>query len=153
MYQPQELLKGSLCLPCYRNQKGMYLTCAFIQHPSHLACRLIALDKHPGVRPIVIGDTAHRIIAKAVLSIIGPDIQDVSGCQQLYVVGRSQGSRVPSMLQDLPLNPKTVLLIDATVTWPIEQPKKLLVGVTHYRQFLVLLPGEGKAYTGYVVGG
>ena len=34
-----------------------------------LACRLIALNKHPGVRPIVIGDTAHWIIAKAVLSI------------------------------------------------------------------------------------
>ena len=36
-----------------------------------LACRLIALDKHPGVRPINVGDAAHRIIAKAVLSIIG----------------------------------------------------------------------------------
>lgn len=48
-----------------------------------LACRLIALDKHPGVCPIGIGDTARRIIAKAVLSIIGPDIQDASGCQQM----------------------------------------------------------------------
>ena len=36
-----------------------------------LACRLIALDKHPGVRPIGVGDAAHRIIAKAVLSIVG----------------------------------------------------------------------------------
>ena len=48
-----------------------------------LACRLIALDKNPGIRPIGIGDTARRIIAKALLSIVGPDIQDASGCQQL----------------------------------------------------------------------
>jgi len=50
---------------------------------SFLACRLIALDKHPGVRPIGIGDTARRIIAKAILSIARPDVQDASGCLQL----------------------------------------------------------------------
>ena len=48
-----------------------------------LACRLIALDKHPGVSPIGVGDTARQIIATAVLSIVGPDIQDASGCLQM----------------------------------------------------------------------
>ena len=48
-----------------------------------LACRLIALDKHPGVRPIGIGDTACQIISKAVLTIAAPDIQDASGCLQM----------------------------------------------------------------------
>ena len=48
-----------------------------------LAYRFIALDKHPGVRPIGVVDTARRIISKAVLAIVGPDIQDASGCQQL----------------------------------------------------------------------
>jgi len=48
-----------------------------------LACRLIALDKDPGVRPIGIGDTARRIIAKALLALVGPDIQEASGCQQM----------------------------------------------------------------------
>ena len=48
-----------------------------------LACRLIALDKNPGVRPIGIGDTARRIIAKAILFIARPDVQDTSGCLQL----------------------------------------------------------------------
>ena len=48
-----------------------------------LACRLIALDKNPGVRPIGIGDTARRIIAKAILTLARPDVQNTSGCLQL----------------------------------------------------------------------
>ena len=39
--------------------------------------------KKPGVRPIGIGDTARRIIAKAVLSVAKPDIQEASGCLQM----------------------------------------------------------------------
>ena len=48
-----------------------------------MACRLIALDKNPGVRPIGIGDTARRIIAKAILNITRQDIQEVAGSAQL----------------------------------------------------------------------
>ncbi|ETW95667.1 MAG: hypothetical protein ETSY2_47825 [Candidatus Entotheonella gemina] len=48
-----------------------------------LACRLIALNKNPGARPIGIGDTARRIIAKAVLFIAASDIQNAAGCLQL----------------------------------------------------------------------
>ena len=47
------------------------------------ACRLIALDKNPGVRPIGIGDTARRIIAKATLSVIRVDVQEAAGSMQL----------------------------------------------------------------------
>ena len=49
----------------------------------HMACRLIALDKNPGVCPIGIGDTARRIIAKAILNITRQDIQEVAGSVQL----------------------------------------------------------------------
>jgi len=38
-----------------------------------VSCTLIALDRSPG--PIGVGEVARRIIAKAVLSIISPDIQ------------------------------------------------------------------------------
>ena len=48
-----------------------------------LACRLIALNKQPGVRPIGIGDTARHIITKAVLHTLCPDIQAATGCIQL----------------------------------------------------------------------
>ena len=61
--------------------------CSSYVDPTHikllLASRLIALDKNPGVRPIGIGDTARRIITKAVLTIISTDIQEATGCRQL----------------------------------------------------------------------
>ena len=48
-----------------------------------VSCRLIALDKNPGVHPIGVGEVVRCIIAKAVLSIIGPDIQRAAGPLQL----------------------------------------------------------------------
>ena len=44
---------------------------------SLVACRLIVLDKNPGVHPIGVGEVVRRIITKAILhvSIIGSDIQ------------------------------------------------------------------------------
>ena len=45
-----------------------------------LASRFIAIDKNPGVRPIGIGNTARRIIAKGLLKGY---IQEAGGCQQL----------------------------------------------------------------------
>lgn len=48
-----------------------------------LACRLIALNRNPGVRPIGIGDTARRIIAKATLTVTKWDIQEAVGSMQL----------------------------------------------------------------------
>ena len=48
-----------------------------------LACRLIALDKNPGVRPIGICEVTRHIISKAVLSILRVDIQEAAGSIQL----------------------------------------------------------------------
>ncbi len=46
-----------------------------------MACRLIAFDKKPGVRPIGIGDTSRRIIAKAILRVTRQDIQELCAGQ------------------------------------------------------------------------
>ena len=50
---------------------------------SLLACRLIELDKCPGVRPIGVCETHRRIIAKAVLLTTRGDLQDAAGPRQL----------------------------------------------------------------------
>ena len=55
-----------------------------------LNCRLIALDKNPGVRPIGIGETSRRIIAKAVLQVVKQDILDAAGCLQ-WCAGQRAG--------------------------------------------------------------
>ncbi len=52
-----------------------------------LACRLIALDKCPGVRPIGIGDTSLRIMAKAILHVFRNDVQEAAGSRQLRMCG------------------------------------------------------------------
>ena len=44
-----------------------------------LACRLIPLDKSPGVRPIGIGEVPRRIISKAVLWMFSTDIESAAG--------------------------------------------------------------------------
>ena len=81
-----------------------------------LACRLIALDKNPGVRPIGICEVPRRIIAKAVLSVIKDDIQDAAGCKQLCA-GQLAGieAAIHTMHQSFS-SPDTeaVMLVDAS---------------------------------------
>jgi len=50
---------------------------------AYTACRLIPLDKCPGVRPIGIGEVARRIIGKAVMTTVKKDLQDAVGSLQL----------------------------------------------------------------------
>ena len=50
-----------------------------------LACRLIPLDKDPGLRPIGIGEVLRRIIGKMVVKVLKPDLQDAAGELQMCV--------------------------------------------------------------------
>ena len=50
---------------------------------AYTACRLIPLDKCPGVRPIGIGEVARRIIGKAVMKTTKQDLQRAVGSLQL----------------------------------------------------------------------
>ena len=48
-----------------------------------VACRLIALNKCPGVRPIGVGEVVRRIIGKAVLTTLKMEILEAAGPLQL----------------------------------------------------------------------
>ena len=50
---------------------------------AYTSCRLIPLDKDPGVRPIGIGEVLRRIIGKTVINTIKPDILSSAGSLQL----------------------------------------------------------------------
>ena len=58
-----------------------------------MACRLIPLDKSPGVRPIGIGEVLRRIIGKAVMTIVKPDILAATGYSQLCA-GQEAGCEI-----------------------------------------------------------
>jgi len=81
-----------------------------------VSCRLIALDKCPGVRPIGVGETVRRIIAKAVLSVLKEDIWEAAGSSQLCAGQLSGREAAVHSVQTLFGSPDTeaVLLVDAT---------------------------------------
>ena len=58
------------------------------------------LKKNPGVRPIGIGDTARRIIAKAVLSIVRADIQEGIGDTARRIIAKAVLSIVRADIQE-----------------------------------------------------
>ena len=81
-----------------------------------LASRLVALDKQPGVRPIAIGDTARRIIAEAVLTVVGSDVQEATGCWQMcggQISGIEAAVHAARSAFELEEN-EAILLVDAT---------------------------------------
>ena len=49
------------------------------------ACRLIPLDKDPGLRPIGIGEVLRRIMGKMVVHVLKPDLQEGAGELQMCV--------------------------------------------------------------------
>ncbi len=81
-----------------------------------LACRLVALDKCPGVRPIGIGDTSRRIMSKAILRVLKGEIQEATGSKQLCT---GQISGVEAAIHSarecfLKEESEAVLLVDAS---------------------------------------
>ena len=94
--------------------------CTTLIHPEGLsafvACRLIPLDKCPGMRPIGVGEVPRRILAKAVLRIVGRDVEEAAG--PLQVCAGQDGGCEPAVhaMRRIFHHPDTegVLLVDAT---------------------------------------
>ena len=80
------------------------------------ACRLIALNKCPGVRPIGVCEVIQRIISKAILSIIKTDIQEAAGTLQLCAGQEAGCEAAVHALRKIFLNENTegALLVDAS---------------------------------------
>ena len=81
-----------------------------------LACRLIALDKNPGVRPIGICEVPRRIIAKAVLAVTRSDLLENAGLLQLCAGQKAGVESAIHAMQQCFEEPQTegVLLVDAS---------------------------------------
>ena len=56
-----------------------------------IACRLIPLDKSPGVRPIGVGEVLRRIIGKSLMYVVTSDVCSAAGSLQLCA-GQPAGS-------------------------------------------------------------
>ena len=81
-----------------------------------IACRLIALDKSPGVRPIGVGEVLRRLIAKVVLKVAHEDIKKITGSHQLCAGHEAAcDSSVHAITKVFELeNTEAVLLVDAS---------------------------------------
>ena len=81
-----------------------------------VACRLIPLNKNPGVRPIGVCETVRWIIGKTVLAVIKSEILSATGALQLCA-GQNAGCEAAiHALNSLYLDDSTeaILLVDAT---------------------------------------
>ena len=80
------------------------------------ACRLIALDKKPGVRPIGIGETIRRIVNKAIALALRDDIQDAAGALQVCAGQLSGCEAAVHAMHKIFESPETeaAILVDAS---------------------------------------
>ena len=92
---------------CYVDPSGLS---AFV------ACRLIALDKCPGVRPIGIGETARRLIGRTIARVLNDDIQAAAGPLQLCAGHQSGCESAVHVMQQVfaPSETEAIILVDAT---------------------------------------
>ena len=107
-----------------------------------MACQLIALDKRPSVRPIGIGETVRRIIANAVLCVIGEDVQFAAGSLQLCAGQPSGGEAAVHAMREAFNDDVTggMLQIDATNAFNslgfVQHPASLSIIFHHSNKYL-----------------
>ena len=100
---------------------------------AYTACRLIPLDKNPGVRPIGIGEVLRRIIGKSIISVIRPDIVESAGNLQLCA-GQPAGCEAAAhAMEEIFQEERTdaILLIDASNAFNALNRKVMLHNIKH----------------------
>ena len=91
------------------------------------ACRLILLDKCPGVRPIGVGEVLRRIIGRTIVSCIHTDLKKLVGNQQLCMGQRGGIEHAIHSLRTNFHENEAVFLIDATNAFSLLN-RKLALG-------------------------
>lgn len=81
-----------------------------------IACRLIPLDKQPGVRPIGICEVMRRIVGKTIMKVVGPDVREAVGPLQLCAGLNAGCEAAVHAMNDIFQDGSTegVLLVDAS---------------------------------------
>ena len=84
--------------------------------PGFVACRLVPLDKDPGVRPIGIGEVPRRIIAKSIFKVVGNDVQEAAGPLQACAGHEARCEAAIHAMREIMSSDETqaVLLVDAS---------------------------------------
>lgn len=83
---------------------------------AYVACRLIPLNKDPGVRPIGVGEVPRRIVAKAILKAIGEDVKSAAGALQTcagHEAGCEAAIHAMKEIESMD-DTEAMLLVDAT---------------------------------------
>ena len=88
------------------------------------ACRLIPLDKKPGLRPIVVGEVLRRIAGKVIM-IFKKDIADAAGPLQLSSCQKAGAEAAIHAMRDE--DTEAFLLIDAENTFNSISRKVMLL--------------------------
>ena len=96
-----------------------------------MACRLVPLDKNPGLRPIGIGEVIRRIIGKTVMAVLKEDIGEASGNLQMCA-GKPAGAEAAiHALKDIfdKEDAEAVIMVDATNAFNLLNRRVLLQNV------------------------
>ena len=98
-----------------------------------LACRLIPLDKNPGLRPIGVGKVLQRIAGKVVMKVVKEDIKKAAGCLQ-SCAGQEAGceAAIHAMHKIFESNEtEAILLVDAENAFNLINRKALLHNIEY----------------------
>ena len=95
---------------------------------SVVSCRLIPLDKKPGLRSISVGELLRSMAGKAVMMLFKNDIMHAAGALQPSTVQDAGFAAVVQAMYDIfsEENTKAVLLIDAENAFNLIKRKVML---------------------------
>ena len=125
---------------------------------AYTTCRLIPLNKNPGVRPIGVGETLRRIIGKTLGWVLKDDIQVIAGPLQVATGLESGAEAAIHAMKEIFENEdcEAVILVDATNAFNSLNryvalhnmqyilPQFAIVLINTYRKPARLIIGDGK---------